>query len=113
MPAFLQSESFVALVHELQVQPNKAARLPLLAPARSFIEMLEAATESLPFALCVVDVQIAGLPMVYVNAAFEALTAYSRSEALGQRSSAASPLKSLVNVLHARLVQRTQHAEHC
>ena len=48
--------------------------------------MIEEATEPLPHAFSVVDVRQAGLPLVYVNAAWESLTGYSRSEVIGRNS---------------------------
>ena len=50
----------------------------------SWVEMLVKATAQLPVAVSLVDVSAAGLPLMYVNDAWEALTGYGRSEALGQ-----------------------------
>ena len=49
-----------------------------------WLDVFSTATELLPHALTVVDMGVPGLPMVFVNAAWEKLTGYSRAEALGQ-----------------------------
>ncbi|HSP31872.1 MAG TPA: diguanylate cyclase, partial [Halomonas sp.] len=48
------------------------------------LKLLERSVESSTNGVIIVDAQISGLPMVYVNAAFERITGYSRSEALGR-----------------------------
>ncbi|MGY2464217.1 EAL domain-containing protein [Vreelandella sulfidaeris] len=48
------------------------------------LKLLERSVESSTNGLVVVDTQRSDLPMVYVNAAFERITGYSRSEALGR-----------------------------
>ncbi|WP_336273434.1 bifunctional diguanylate cyclase/phosphodiesterase [Vreelandella indica] len=48
------------------------------------LKLLERSVESSTNGVIIVDAQSSDLPMVYVNAAFERITGYSRSEALGR-----------------------------
>ena len=50
----------------------------------TWLPMFVLATEKLPFAVSVVDMQVAGLPLVYVNEAWQALTGYTPTEWFGQ-----------------------------
>lgn len=50
----------------------------------SFIELLEQAVGSLPIAIAGADLLVPGLPLSYVNAAWSALTGYSRRDAVGR-----------------------------
>ena len=56
---------------------------PLGTEGGTWLPMFIEATSRLPHACSVVDVQVAGLPLVYVNQAWEALTGYARAEVLG------------------------------
>ena len=57
--------------------------MPLVPACGTWAEMFEAAVERLPVAVSLVDVSAPGLPLVYVNRAWEELTGYSRDAAVG------------------------------
>ena len=61
-------------------------RCHLLERRGTWLEMFGAATEKLLHAISVVDVQVAGLPLVFVNEAWEQLTGYGRSDAIGRNA---------------------------
>ena len=69
--------------------PNEASRqdsAPKLIPVTkddTWLSLFIKATAKLPFAISVANAHSAGMQLVYVNAAFEALTGYSRAEACG------------------------------
>ena len=67
----------------LNENPSEGKGLPRLSSQPTWLPMFIEATSRLPHACSVVDVQVAGLPLVYVNQAWEALTGYARAEVLG------------------------------
>ena len=84
IPAFLRSEIFAELLQALNENPSLGRGLPLLANSNGWLGMFIEATKKLPYAIVVSNMQVAGLPIVYVNEAFERLTEYSREEAIGR-----------------------------
>ena len=87
LPLFVRSDECSRLVDDLCETPSKGGGLPAIAmETQEWLEMFGAATEKLPHAISVVDVQVAGLPLVFVNEAWEQLTGYGRSDALGRNA---------------------------
>eukprot|EP00966_Prymnesium_polylepis_P175425 4059610-Prymnesium_polylepis.1 len=82
-PFFCSSECD-QLIDTLCERPSQGVGLPALQSSSTWLEMFCAAAEKLPQAVSVVDMQVAGLPLVFVNEAWELLTGYKRAEALGR-----------------------------
>ena len=89
-PAFVLSEDGVELIDKLAGEaPKPPPRLTLFGFATTMlgqpwtVAFLEAA-HSLPLATCVVDMAVAGLPIIFVNRAFEQLTGYTMIDAVGR-----------------------------
>ena len=47
-------------------------------------EMLIAAIDQVPVSMCLVDMNVPGLPQLHVNSAYELLTGFSKNEAIGK-----------------------------
>ena len=80
---FLWSTECNSLQETVCKTPSKGVGLALLFRSGTWLEMFRSATEKLASAVSVVDVQVAGLPLVFVNSAWEQLTGYDRADALG------------------------------
>ena len=81
---FLSSSDTAALLQALNESPSDGSALLQLSSRSTWLPMFVEATSSLPYAVSVVDVQVAGLPLIYVNEAWEALTGYSSADVLGR-----------------------------
>ena len=60
--------------------------IPIADVSRGFLESFSATVEHFPQAVSLVDMQVAGLPLLYVNRAWEALTGYKRSDAVSHNA---------------------------
>ena len=71
---------------DMIVTPPSGSKLQSLIVENTgtWLPMFILATDKLPHAISVVDIQVAGLPLVYANEAWQALTGYTRSESIGQ-----------------------------
>ena len=56
----------------------------VFAAAASWLYSLVSVVEAMPVCVTIVDVQLAGLPLIYVNQEFCRITGYSKSEAQGK-----------------------------
>ena len=83
-PEFLRSRQLSDFLCALNENPSLGHGLPVLSSQDSWLTMFIEATKKLPYAVSVADAQVAGLPLVYVNPAFERLTGYSSSYAIGR-----------------------------
>ena len=67
--------------------------------------MFEVTTEHVPLAISLVDMQVAGLPLLYVNAAWERLTGYARAEVIGRNcrmlQGESTEESSIAQIVHA------------
>ena len=84
LPEFLCSNVFFGLLKQFSARPSLSRGLPALSAQATWLSMFTNATSKLVHAVLVVDVRVAGLPLVYVNDAFERLTGYTPVEAVGQ-----------------------------
>jgi PAS domain S-box-containing protein len=89
-PGFVLSEAGVELIDQLAREASvPPSRLTLLGFATTqlrqpwMIGFIEA-VHALPVAVTVADLSVAGLPLVYVNPAFEKLTGYTMVDAAGR-----------------------------
>ena len=80
--AFLVSKDCLSLLQRL-CSGAAAARMPMV-PQGTWLAMFQDATERLPHAVSLVDMQAAGLPLLWVNEAWELLTGYDRREVVGR-----------------------------
>ena len=80
---FVESSRCLQLMEELN-NKGDAINDVITAPNGTWLQMLAASTEKLPFALLAADMVEPGARIVSVNPAFEELTGYSSDEAIGR-----------------------------
>ena len=116
---FLCSPENVQLLHAVDEKRTEPTGVEKPCGAATWLTMISQATCQLPYAMCVVDVMVAGLPLVYVNRAWEELTGYSSAEVIGHNcrllqgpETEESALAELVNSIRERrscVVQLTNY----
>ena len=76
--------SFDLYFPSLALRASFCATRLVFAAAASWLYSLVSVVEAMPVSITIVDVQLAGLPLIYVNQEFCRVTGYSKSEAQGK-----------------------------
>ena len=111
LPDYLGSDCFASLLRKFNEDPSSSSGLPRLPIQTTWLAMFKDATRKLAHAILVVDVRVAGLPLVYVNEAFETLTGFAHDEAVGRNcrflQGKATEQAAIAQLVHAIREQRT------
>ena len=116
-PAFLSTrglETMRRLVADEAAAPGSVPAALRVAPPSGdgWLPLLRAGLEELPQAVALVDMTRPGLPLAYVNAAWERLTGYSRHEVLG-RNARFLQGESTEEAAVAQIVQSVRECRSC